>query len=329
MSTETSIGLRSFRKVKNGALSQEDVQGLEGKARDIQKFADTLNSPSPIADFTIATTTDLPQEGINALSSTGLKVLVATDTFSSDLSNANFLNSYLESTGQSIKNCVIASPSIVGNKEEEASTQVKAMVKIFEFWEKQRPGKIAMIGSAIEGEHNPELIEKFIEGSDNIGLNNMSVATPNNSLNLLRPELRFSKTSDNGVLGKIWFGTESARVGGNEDFFLGFTEMIKGNDVVLLIDPIISGERKDKVDLGEKKYLRRQSVFEIFATEIIIEAMDRGIIPFTDMSDLTRELIGRIVEDTLDKHLFFAKIDQNSQPEIVLTRRQRSMVPSF
>lgn len=304
---------------------------MRDKADDIRTFAENLATVTALpADVVIVTTQDLPSEGTAALASSGLEVIRAADTTAGNVSYAGMLNAYLESFSGRKTNCVIVSPSLVGIYPEIAARQVKGLVELFEYWEKQRPGRLAMAGPLIEGEQSLELIRSTIDGTADVNFGNFSVAFPNNSLSLVRPEARFSKETDNGQLGKVWIGAEceSARVGGNEEFYFAFGEMLRGKDVVLMIDQIMLGERKDKIDLGEKKHFRRQAVFEIYATSLIIEAMWLGILPFFNTADLNREQIATIVEDTLDRHLFFARFE-NNQVEILLTRRQRSRIPSF
>ena len=154
----------------------------------------------------------------------------------------------------------------------------------------------------------------------------MSKVFPNNALSLVPANAKFSGITDNALAGEVEVGGQSVQIGGNEDFLYGLKQILFANkDCVLLIDPYVEGERKGEVKGVDSKYIRRQEVYRLYAQRLIghasrLEQITAGISP----EEMTLEQVKEKVKDVVDEHLFFARVDQNSQLEIVLTKRQKT-----
>lgn len=330
---QVSVVTRVYRKAEGNVLSEKDLKSLEGKVTDLQNLARALETSSGIV---VASTKDLPESGRKVLEASGYKIVYA-DTTAGDPSNSSLLNTAMESLAAGTDRVLVVSLSLVHNeggvekkKSEIAARQIAVLDSLFKYWERKPGRKLAMAGSLILGEQNLDLIQEAIspDGKRNIDLDNLGVAFPNFSLSMIRNDIRIAEDTDNGKLGKVWFKNEQKeeiiRVGGNEDFYAGFKHMLKGEDVALLIDPYMPGERHDKVIIEDAKYRRRLDVFKIYAAEIIIEALNQAKIPELATKDLSLDYIEKIVEETIDQHLFYIKINSEGNPEILLTRRQLS-----
>ncbi len=230
------------------------------------------------------------------------------------VSYADMLNVFVSSINSEKTNLVFVSPSLAGNPEVLAR-QVVGLKKVSDLWQEKRPGRLAVAGSLIEGEHDQDLVEEIIAGTRQINLANLCRIFPNNALSLVTAGAKFSGITDNGLMGALEIDGKAEPIGGNEDFFYGFGQMLAGRDSLLLIDPVMPGERQEKVLLVESKYTRRQAVYEAYAQRLIIKAIKRGGIPEAQ--------IETVVENTVNEHLFFARLT-DGQPEIVLTEKQRS-----
>lgn len=328
---DVCVVTRVFRKTEEGKLSEKDLSGLTGKVADLQNLQGILeNFREPI----IVSTSDLPETGRKKLEVPGHRVVYANTT-AADPSNSSLLNTAIESAEPDIGRFLIVSLSLAHDekdaeekKSELAARQIKALGSLFDHWKEKPERKLAMTGSLILGEQNLDLIEEAINpsGKRDISLDNLGVAFPNFSLAMIRRGIRISEDTDNGMLGRVWIKSgekeETARVGGNEDFYEGFRLMLEGEDVVLLIDPYMPGERHDKVIVEDTKYRRRMDVYKIYATELIMGAVRRGKISGLEPKDLSLDYIEKIVEETIDKHLFYARIYEDGSPEVLLTRRQ-------
>lgn len=351
---KTAIGFRSFRKpAEDGSLGHADAIDLDLKRDVITNFvSELLQVDKSIKKATIITTNDLPEIGRIIFDSSHLNVIYA-DTSSKKLSQAEMLNAFMKSVGPEIISCAIVSPSLIGLHKEIAARQILGLTQLFNLWEASKPGTLAMAGTLIEGEHDPNLVEAIISGTENLNLKNLWKVFPTNAMSLVRSSARFSDLTDNGRLGVIEIEGQSEKIGGNEDFYYAFDRMIKGEDCVVLINQVMPGERQAKIETVGKKVQRREKVYEIYAKLLLDQhfkenpiyttsggtfndlslteqemAKEDYLLPF-DSNSLPPEKFEKIIEGILDKHLFFARIDQNGKPEIVLTRRQRSMVPSF
>jgi hypothetical protein len=177
----------------------------------------------------------------------------------------------------------------------------------------------------VETVHNRILVQKVINGEEELNLNNLNMVFPNNVLSLVPSDTVFSGITDNALAGKVEVNEKLEAVGGNEDFLYGFEEMIYNKkDCVLLIEPFVAGERQGEIMGIESKYARRQIIYKLYAERTIRQAVKRGKIDLggETENELTTTQIENIIQNTVDEHLFFARINQNDQPEIILTRRQ-------
>ncbi len=362
-SPKTAVGFRSFRKPQpDGSLSEKDLNDVTLKRDVIKNFVDGLSPLLPIEPI-IITTSDLPVSGRTIFEASGFKIVYA-DTLSTKISQANMLNAFMENLGLETKNCVILSPSLLGIHRDQAINQVMGLANIYDMWEKQRPNKLTTAGSIIEGEHDPELVKGAIDGTEDLSLSNIWRIFPTNAMSLVLPEARFSKMTDNGRLGTIQVEGQEEKIGGNEDLFYSVGRMLRGNDCIVLVDPVMPGERQAKVETVGKRVARRQKVNEIYTRILIaqflnerrfreltqhidskiVPAIDGRGIEYTDEmkraielyfnkvidpASFTTEEVSQRFERMVDQHLFFAKQTTDNKIEIMLTKRQRNLIPSF
>ena len=330
-----------FRVFKIGKFDEKSLEQFKKQIATIENFnqiaGNRLVEKAP--QTTIITNSDLDEVGKQELNFSGLKVLYAEQSKAKrrselgkkiigdkssakgDFSYADMLN---EPAKKEVSSDFIFASSDLANKPKELLVQILAMKTTKDFFEAAHPEKLAIIGSAVKGVHHMELINNIIEGNDNINLENLSQVLHNNTLSLAGKDVKFSGITDNALAGKVEINGKQEPIGGNEDFLYGLKEMLyHDKDCVLIIEPNIADERQGEIMGVDAKYLRRVSVYKVYAERAIRQAGKRGKINIANESELTEERVNTIIEDLMDKHLFFARINNKGKPEIVLTKRQQ------
>lgn len=330
-----------FRVFKIGKFDEKSLEQFKKQIAAIENFnqitSNRLAEKAP--QTTIITNSDLEEAGKQELNISGLKILYAEQaraerrselgkkiigdksSAKGDFSYADMLN---EPAKRESSSDFIFASSDLANNPEKLILQILAMKKTKDSFEASCPEKLAIIGSAVKGVHHMELINKIIKGEDNVSMENLSKVLHNNTLSLADRNVKFSGIADNALAGKIEINGKQEPIGGNEDFLYGLKEMLYNDKYcVLVIEPNIADERQGEVMGVDAKYLRRVSVYKIYAERAIRQAGKRGKIDLGNENELTEEKINIIMEDLVDKHLFFARINNEGKPEIVLTKRQQ------
>jgi hypothetical protein len=338
-----------FRIFNIGIFDDKSLEQFKKRVTTIENFNqiihDKLIEKAP--QTILITNSDLDEAGKQELNFSGLKILYAEQSKAKrrselgkkivgDKSSAKGDFSYSDMLNEPAKkedssDFIFASPDLA-NKPKELLTQILAMKMIRDSFEAINPEKLATIGSALKGVHDIKLISKIISGDDNLNMDNLSRVFPNNALSEITKRTKFSGIADNSLAGKVEINAKQEPIGGNEDFLYGLKEMLyHDKDCVLLIEPNISDERQGEVSGVDAKYLRRAAVYKIYAERAIRQAGKRGKIDLGDKNELTEEKLNMIIEDLMDKHLFFARINNEGKPEIVLTKRQqeKGILPSI
>lgn len=332
------IGIRAFRI---GKFDPKSLGQFNQQVEAVKLFAEYLEehfaekSPRVV----IITNSDLPDAGRQILAESDLavvraeqkkaermahlgRVLIGENSIAKGrFSYADMLNALGEEIGPIETESIIFASSDLANGPEVLTRQIVAMKVLYDQWEKERPGQLAMVGSLLEGVHDPILVQRAVEGTANITLGNLSKVFPNNALSLVRPQTKFSRMADNGLAGPIEVNGEVVPMGGNEDFLFGFKQMLLGRDCCLLIDPFVAGERQGEVSGMDAKYFRRQMVYRLYAKRLIGRAIEQGRI-LESGAGLAGIQTKLIIERMVDEHLFFGRVDQNNQPRIELTAMQ-------
>ena len=330
-----------FRVFKIGKFDEKSLEQFQKQVSSISNFdqliSNKLAEKAPQA--TIITNSDLEEVGKKELDFSGLNILYTEQSKAKrrselgkkivgDRSSAKGDFSYADMLNKPIKDAdfsdFIFASSDLANKPKELLIQILAMKKTKDFFEASNPEKLAIIGSAVKGVHDIELINKIIKGEDDINIDNLSRVLHNNTLSLAGKNVKFSGITDNALAGKLEINGKQEPIGGNEDFLYGLNQMLyHDKDCILLIEPNIMDERRGEVMGVDAKYLRRVAVYKIYAERAIRQAGKRGKINLGNEDKLTEEKINTILDDLVDKHLFFARINTEGNPEIVLTKRQQ------
>jgi len=338
-----TIGLRIF---KIGEFDLESFERFKKGAESAKLFSRQFDGVANLRPprVVIITNDDLPKAGKEILASAGLTIVQSKQTKAErrarlakrlvgnkstakgEFSYADMLNSIRkepEQTDNETGGTIFASSDLTRNPEV-LSRQIIGMKILFNQWQE---GRLAIIGSLIEGVHDLDLIQQIVAGTKNIDLNCLNKIFPNNALSLVPAHTEFSGITDNGLAGDIDIEGRPEPIGGNEDFLYGFQKMLYANrDCVLLIDPLMADKRRGEIAGVESKYIRRQKVYSLYAQRAVRQAVQRGIVPLpTEKSsgELSEDQINTIIENTVDNHLFFAKLDHDNQVKILLTRRQK------
>jgi len=336
------IGIRVF---KIGAFDEKSLEQFNRQVEMIQKLTDGFKKESKekSPQVVIITNSDLPEDGKQILDNSGLTVVQADQkraerrselaktlvgeksVAKGDFSYADMLNSLQsEETEATAKEHIFMSADFA-NKPEFVSRQLIGMKTLYDRWQEKKPEKLALVGSLLVGVHDPHLIQETTDGTTDIHLGNLHRIFPNNAFSFVPPHNRFSGITDNALAGNEING-KLELIGGNEDFLYGFESMLYDNkDCILLTDPfVVAGEREGEVKGVASKYERRQKIYTLYARRTIEQAIKRGKLPNEEGSEtLSDEQIETIVDDTIDKHLFFASVDENGKTAILLTQRQK------
>lgn len=331
-----------FRVFKIGTFDEKSLEQFKNQVTTIENFnqmvKDKLAKKAP--QIIIITNSDLDETGKQELNSSKLKILYTEQSRAKrrahlarhivgEKSSAKGDFSYADMLNEPAKNedssdFIFASADLA-NKPKELLTQILGMKITKDFFEAIHPGKLAVVGSAVKGVHHMELINNIIQGNDDIKMENLSQVLHNNTLSLVGKDAKFSGITDNFLAGKIEINGKQEPIGGNEDFLYGLKKIsYHDQDCILLIEPNISEERQGEIKGVDAKYLRRVAVYKLYAERAIRQAGKRGKIDLGDEKEVTEEQLNTTIEDLMDKHLFFARINNEGKPEIVLTNRQRS-----
>ncbi len=345
--TDLSNSVVGIRVFKVGDFDDASLEVFRHQVDTVKNFVEKL------AKFTdkpprlrLITNSDLKEEGANMLDASGLeiiqtdvektqrrahlgKVLVGSKSKSKgEFSYVDMLNALDENVPASeaeTASAIFASYDLA-QRPEVLFRQMAGMEILYKRWQKEKPGNLAIAGSLLAGVHDTVLAREVADGKANITFENLSRLFPNNALSLVPPHTRFSGIADNALSGEIAVeGAESKKesIGGNEDFMYAFKEMLHfDRDAVLLVDPYIASEREGEVKGIESKYERRKKIQHLYAQRIIDKLKRTPWPEERAKSDLNRP-IEEIVEGALDQHLFFARIDERGEPEILLTKRQK------
>jgi hypothetical protein len=347
--SSSAVGFRVFNI---GDFDEQKLKFFNSRVQSIRDLAGTLKGKlgdkSP--KVTIITNDNLSEVGREILSNSGLAIVWAmhvtaerrarlakhlvgeTSQATGNFSYADMLNSLsdgLEELQDEKKSLFFVSSDLAG-KGEILCDQIVNMRIVYDWWQRTQANGLAMIGSLIKGVHDDGLVTGVIDGDDNVDLDNLHKLFPNNSLSLVPKTARFSGITDNALAGNIEIDGRFEPIGGNEDFLYGFEEMLlRGQDCILLVEPFI-GERQGEVKGVESKYVRRKIIYSIYAKRVIEQAVERGQIVLDGQEgELSQTKIEAIVEDVIDNHLFFVRLSNASEPEIILTERQKlkSIIP--
>jgi len=341
--SKSIIGIRVF---KVGEFDQKSLEQFKRQVESVKSFSQYLKKaiekPPQVA---IITNSDLPEIGKQILAANCSDIMIVPtepakvkrraklarviigekSAAKGKFGYADMLNTLLEKTTPETEGIIFASSDLT-IKQESLSRQIIGMKILYDQWQKERPNQIAIIGSLIEAVHDRVFIEKLVDGEEELKLGNLHKIFPNNALSLVPREARFSGITDDALAGRIEAGGQLEPIGGEEDFLYGLRKMIYDKkDCVLLIEPFVPGKREYEVKGVESKYIRRPLVYDLYARRVINQAFKRGKIDSRGVTnELTRGQVETIVKEIIDKHLFFARIDQNNRPEIILTQRQKS-----
>lgn len=325
---QATIGIRIF---KVGPTDEKSLRELENNARAAGNFAKSLgttlgeNAPKVV----LITNGDIAQEGLEVLQKAELeiipvdpalaqrrarlgKLLIGEESASSgSFSYTDMLNALSDKRSTVGEHYVFISADLA-RRPEELGKQLIAMERVRVAFETASPGTICMIGSMAGGIHDPETITRIVEGTEEITLANASLVFPNNALSMVEGGTHFSGIADNSLTGKVEVDGKQVAVGGNEDFEFAFREMVyKGRVSVLVVHPSITRLAGEEWKGVAEKYIRRQTIYNLYAERILGQAKARGVISE-----------GVTFEDIIDRHLFFAQLNDDGEPEIVLTARQ-------
>lgn len=338
------IGIRVY---KIGHFNAESLGRFTQQVANVDRFHNYLSSRFGLRSpkIVILTNSDLVGEGLQILKKSNLeivtvnpdraarraslakKVVGETSNSSGEMSFADMLNTLESSDGSSqdqSRRYLFISSDIVGSVEK-STQQVEGMQKLFTLYEKGNPGQLALVGSVISNQDNNVLVQQVLDGSSDLNIDNLSNIFPNNACSMVPPGARFSGITDNALAGMVSVDGKVVPIGGNEDFLYGFKEMLnKGKDCVILVDSSIERLPDQEVLGTDSKYTRRQAVYRLYAERLVKQAILRGKIDHSQADQaLTTEQIEKIIEDIIDKHLFFAQLDEKGQPTILLAGRQQ------
>ncbi len=342
--SQSAVGIRVFKIGQFDQESEEIFRRQVETVKDLDEYLKgQLGELSP--KLVVITNSDLEEYGQNILSESGLKVVradqekakrradhgqgmikEAESRAKGDFSYADMLNSIIDDgeLKQEVANYIFTSADL-GNKLSELLRQLSGMRIVYDKWQEKKPNKLAMVGSLVADVHDVGLIDRVIEGTEDLSLENLNGVFPNNTCSIVSPDARFSGLTDNGLAGSIEINGKFVPMGGNEDFDYGFDQMFRnGRDCVLLIDPYLPGEREGEVKGVEEKKARRQVIYWLYAKRQVKRAFRSKSFTIGDEFQPESTRIETIVQDVIDAHLFFARLNADGQPEVVLTQRQKA-----
>lgn len=342
------IGIRVF---KVGLFDEASLAVFKHQVDTVKTFSEKLtglsNKPPKVV---LITNADLDFEGVVMLGNSGLtviqvapektkrrarlatKLLGPKSASKGAFSYVDMLNSLNAESRAGVKDAkkdkkggaTLFTSYDLAQKPEVLSRQMAGMKILYDRWEEKQPGKLAIVGSLLGGVHDMELVDGAIHGSNDITLDTVSRAFPNNALSLVPPHTRFSGIADNALAGEVEINGKQEPIGGNEDFLYAFTQMLySGKDAVLLVEPCIEDEREGEVKGVEAKYERRRAIYRLYATRAVEKLMRTPWPLNRQKPEWKGKTLDAIVEEVLDNHLFFARIDERGDPEILLTKRQK------
>jgi len=352
--SHTTLYLRVFHV---GVLTDDIFRRFEGNVLVAKSFQQQLqqrfgDEQSP--QLKIVCNSDLEPAGRALLEKIGIEVvyteskdakrrshlarlLLAENKKSSSkgqFSYADMLNSAAEDAQSSDTYPLFVSTDLA-RRFEQLIPQLEAMQAVVSAqWQRMETGngqtigqaaEVSMVGSLVEGVHDPQLVEAVLSGSEGITLQNLPKLFPNNALAVVDSGLRFSGITDNALAGKARVEESNVEVelGGNEDFLTAFEQMARAGKVcMLVIKPSMAGERQAEVSSNNDKYLRREVTYRQWAlrtaknSQVLRELMSRM------QGETKDERLAAAVEELVDAHLFFVQVVDGNL-EVVLTQRQR------
>ena len=335
----------AFRAYKVGTFEPASLRAFQEQLISIKEFANLANSAlgNGAPKIAVITNADLPAEGMMSLRNSKLDFVTVDPALAQrrsrlaarllkkgsakGLSNADMLNALGERNKKagSVDSGYIFASSDLAAKPAHLLKQIIGMKAVWNFAEIQRHDQTTMVGSLIEGIHDLDLVRDSINGTTGLTLRNISRVFPNNALSLVGPNARFSGTTDNSLAGAINAGEDQYPIGGNEDFLYALLQMVYHNKTsVLLTDPYVPGERTGEVSSEVSKYKRRALMYNLYATRVITQAVQRKIPSFPGYGKpVTTEYLDVVFESLIDDYLFFAHLDSNGKAVIDLTARQK------
>lgn len=333
--SSVTVGIRIFQigEPKNWETFQGQVDTVAALREEWKKSVGP-NQPQVV----IITNSDLELEGQHILEQSGLQFVIAQrakaerrakhgrqlvkkdkSEAKGDFSYADMLNALQVGQGER----AFVSSDMVRDPKKLLET-LKTLKRVYDKYMQMQPNRLAMIGALLGGVHDQNVIQAAIQGQTEIAMSNVHRVFPNNALSLLPPDAEFSGVADNKLAGTLIVEDKEVPVGGNEDFLYAFEAMVyEGRDAVLVVDFSETQERQGEVMGDQSKYVRRQAVYRAYAERAVRQAIKREKIEWDGQADPTEEDMERIVKDILDRHLFFALINDRNEPEIVLTARQK------
>lgn len=335
--TATAVGVRVF---KVGDFDEASLAVFKHQVDTVSHFVSTLGTLTPKPpQVKIISNEDLSSEGKEVLEKSGLGVVwvspVATkrrarlgatligenSTSNGDFSYVDMLNSVQGGLNES--RAIFTSYDITA-RPETLYRQMVGMQTVYDAWEKKKPGGLAIVGSMLGGVHDFSIPQGAIDGTTKIAIENVSRAFPNNALSMVSQDTHFSGIADNALAGKVEINGKLEPVGGNEDFEHAFEGMLfRGQDAVLLIDPCVENERVGEVKGIEAKYERRKTIYMVYANRLV-DRLRRVPLPEERQKPEIADVSNYDVANaTLTEHLFFARIDENGKPEVLLTVAQK------
>lgn len=331
------VGIRVF---KVGEFDDSSRGVFQHQVDTVSQFAATLSKLTPTPPHvSVISNEDLAEDGKAVLKQSGLDVVWVSPattkrrarlgaTLLGEQSASQGAFSYVDMLN-SVQNDVEGSRTIftsydVTARPEVLYRQMVGMQTVYDAWDKKKPGGLAIVGSMMGGVHDFSIPKGAIDGTTGISIENVSRAFPNNALSMVSRSTHFSGIADNALAGQVEINGKLEPVGGNEDFEHAFEAMLyRGKDAVLLIDPCIENEREGEVKGIEAKYERRKTIYQFYANRII-DHLRRVPWP-EDRKKPEMEGVSNydIANTALTEHLYFARIDEDGKPIILLTRAQK------
>ncbi len=241
--SDSIIGIRLF---KLGPFTDESLGQFRKQVETIKSFdrylKDSFKAKSP--RLVIITNSDIDDKGSKVLEDSGVAIVQADKSRAErraklgkrligekslsrgDFSYADMLNSLNKNLGINEGEDYLFISSDLTSRPEALASQIAVMKTVYDRFQVVRPDMLAIVGSMVSGTHDPALIEKLVNGTAEIDLENLNRVFPNNALSLVPSKANFSGISDNALAGEIQVDGQLQPIGGNEDFLYGLTEMI-------------------------------------------------------------------------------------------------------
>lgn len=321
----TKVIMRSFVPPQvDGNASRDNLARADKKGGAMATYGQALKEVSNHPyEVIVSTTSNMSNSGVRLFEEQGLRV-IRTDSEAKPVKYANMLNGVITNVNKEVDSIAIVSPSLVESDPIAIAKQLDLMVRAFYTW-----NGVAIIGSVLNNEHDRDLISAVIEGTKMLTLENICRVFPTNAISVVPKFAEFSPDTNTGALGKVMVNGKEVDAGGNEDFYWGLQQMLRGRPCIQFIDPYLEGERTDKVLTEAEKYGRREPVYERYARQLLSKAVERGALRQMDIASMSASEVSAVATYIVTRNFFFAKYNEDGNPEIVLTKAQKSLLPRF